>query len=174
MAASFEETGLKLLALVGGDLLRTAETSNPDGDEGLSYCFCGDLFARCLKQRWYQQMSEAGDHPAEHDERLACCRVCAGGRGRDGLAESAATCRASSPMRAGKVLISPGEETPVMQGGGVTSAVLSTSWATSSRAACACVAIMAWMFGGRRFVHKVWRKLEGTDGPASVRRWWRN
>jgi hypothetical protein len=85
------------------------------------------LFARSLKQRWYQQMSEAGDRPAERDEHLACCRVCAGERRRDGLTESVATCRASSSMREVKVLISPGEETPATQGGGVTSAILSTS-----------------------------------------------
>jgi hypothetical protein len=32
-----------LPAIVGCNLLGTAETSNPDGDEGLRDCFCGDL-----------------------------------------------------------------------------------------------------------------------------------
>jgi hypothetical protein len=50
MAARVLKRGLKLPALVGGDLLRTAETSNPDRDESLSYCFCGDLREReCLR-----------------------------------------------------------------------------------------------------------------------------
>ena len=45
-----EKRGLKLPALVGCDLLVTAETSNPDGDEGLRDCFGGDLREReCLR-----------------------------------------------------------------------------------------------------------------------------
>jgi len=39
-----------LPALIGCDLLGTAETSNPDGDEGLSNCFGGDVRQReCLR-----------------------------------------------------------------------------------------------------------------------------
>ena len=45
-----EKTGLELPAPVGCDLLGTAETSNPDGDEGFSDCFGGDVRQReCLK-----------------------------------------------------------------------------------------------------------------------------
>jgi len=117
---------------------------------------------------------QAGDFPAERDERLACHHVCDGERGREALAECAATCRASSSIPMVKALMSaPDEDTRATQGGGVTSAILSASWATSSKATCDCVAIRAWMFGGRRFVHKVRRKFDGTDGPASVRRWGR-
>jgi hypothetical protein len=88
-------------------------------------------------------MPGAGDHPAERDERLACHRVCDVEGGREGLEESAATCRASSLIRAVKILISTGEDTPVTQEGGVTFAILSASWATSTRVTCACVAIIA-------------------------------
>jgi hypothetical protein len=50
MVARFEKAGLKSPALVGCDLLGTAETSNPDGDKGLSNCLCGDLRDReCLR-----------------------------------------------------------------------------------------------------------------------------
>ena len=46
----WEKGGLKLPALVGCDLMGTAETSNPDGDEGLRDCFGGDLRERkCLR-----------------------------------------------------------------------------------------------------------------------------
>jgi len=89
-------------------------------------------------------MSEAGDRPAERDERLACCRVRDGERGRKAFAASAATCRVSSSMRAAKVQMSAlDDNTGATQGGGVTSAILSASWATSSRAACPCVPIIA-------------------------------
>jgi hypothetical protein len=56
-------------------------------------------------------MSGAGDRPAERGGRLACRRVCEGERGQDGLAESAATCRASSSIRAVKVSMSAPEVT---------------------------------------------------------------
>jgi len=49
------------------------------------------LFARLLKQRWYQQISAPGDRFIERDERLACRRVCDGERGREGLAECVVT-----------------------------------------------------------------------------------
>ena len=89
-------------------------------------------------------MSGAGDRPSERDGRLACRRVREGERAREGPAESAATCRASSSMRAVKVQISaPDDDTGATQGESVTSAILSASWATSSRATCTCVAIMA-------------------------------
>ena len=105
--------------------------------------------ARCislhaLKRRWYRQMSGTGDRPAERDGHLACRRVCEGERRREGLAVSAATCRASSSIRVIKVWISASDEaTRATQGGGVTSAILSASWATSSKTTCACVAMMA-------------------------------
>lgn len=54
-------------------------------------------------------------------------------------------------------MVSPGEDTLATKGGGVTSAILS---------ACKYLVIMAWMFDGRSFVHKVRRKSEGTDGPG--------
>jgi hypothetical protein len=39
-------------ALVGGDLLRTVETSNPRGDESLSDCFGGDMRQKeCLRPK---------------------------------------------------------------------------------------------------------------------------
>jgi hypothetical protein len=89
-------------------------------------------------------MPGAGDRAAERDGRLACCRVCDGKRGREWLAESAVTCRASSSIWSIKVLKSALDDaTRVTCGGGVTSAILSASWATSSNATCACVAIMA-------------------------------
>ena len=45
-----EKRDLKLPALVGCDLLGTAEKSNPDGDEDLRDCFGGDLREReCLR-----------------------------------------------------------------------------------------------------------------------------
>ena len=63
-----------------------------------------------------------GDQPTERDERLACRRVCDGERGREALAGSAATCRASSSMRTVKALMpTPDEKTRAR--GGVTSAV---------------------------------------------------
>jgi hypothetical protein len=64
------------------------------------------LFARSLKRRWYQQMSGAGDCPAERDERLACHRVCGGERGREALVESVATCQTSSSIWVLKLLMS--------------------------------------------------------------------
>ena len=89
-------------------------------------------------------MSGAGDRVAERDRRLACRRVCEGERGREGLAVSAATRRVSSSIRADKEWMSASDEaTRATQGGGLTSAILSASWATSSRATCACVAMMA-------------------------------
>ena len=89
-------------------------------------------------------MSEAVDRPAERDERLACGRVRDGERGREAFAASAATCRVSSSMRAVKVHMSAlDDDTGATQGDGVTSAILSASWATSSRAACPCVTVMA-------------------------------
>jgi len=46
---SLEKAGLKLPALVGCDLLRTAKMSNPDRDEGFSNCFGGGVRQReCL------------------------------------------------------------------------------------------------------------------------------
>jgi len=51
-------------------------------------------------------MSGAGDRAAERDGRLTCRRVCEGERGRKGLAVSAATCLASSSIRAVKVWMS--------------------------------------------------------------------
>ena len=58
--------------------------------------------------------------------------------------ESAATYRASLSIQVVQVLISsPNEDTRATQGGSVTSAILSASWATSSRGACAYVAIIA-------------------------------
>jgi len=89
-------------------------------------------------------MPGAGDRPAGRDERLACRRVCDGECGQEGLVETAATCRASSSIRAVKVqMSSPDEDTWATQGGGVTFAILSASWATSSKENCACVAILA-------------------------------
>jgi len=119
----------------------------------------------------YQQMSGAVDRPAEREERLQCRRVCDGECGREAFTESAATSRASSSIREVEVLMSsPDEVKRATQGEGMTVA----SWATSSRRTSTCVANSAWMFGGRRFVHKVRRKSDGTDGPATVRRWRRN
>ena len=89
-------------------------------------------------------MSGAGDCPSERDGRLACRRVREGECGREGLAESAATCQASLSMWAVKVQMSaPDDDTGATQGGGVTLAILSASFATLSRATCPCVAIMA-------------------------------
>jgi hypothetical protein len=83
------------------------------------------------------QISKAGDHPAERDERLACRRVCDGEQGPRGA-------RGSSSILAVKILISsPPEDTRATEGGGMTSATFSASWATLSRATCARVAIMA-------------------------------
>ena len=82
-----------------------------------------------LNQQWYLQISGFGDRPAGRDERLECRRVCDGESGREALAESAATCRASSSAR---VVKTPDEDTRATQGGGVTSAILSAIWATSS------------------------------------------
>jgi hypothetical protein len=62
-------------------------------------------------------MSGADDRPGDRNERLACRRLCDGERGREGLEETVATCRASSSIRAVKILISPGEDTPATQGG---------------------------------------------------------
>ena len=122
------------------------------------------LFARSSKRRWYQQKSGAADGPAEHDERLASCRVCDGERGQEGLAESAATYRGSSSILVVKVLISsPDEDTRATQVGGVTSAILSTRWATSSRGNL-CLRGNCGL--------NVWRrKSEGTDGPTNVGMW---
>ena len=88
-------------------------------------------------------MSGACDRPAERDGRLACCRVCEGGRGREWPAESAATCQASSSIRSVVLKSALDDATQVTHGGGMTSAILSASWATSSNATCAFVAIMA-------------------------------
>jgi hypothetical protein len=89
-------------------------------------------------------MPEAGDRPAERDERLACGRVCDGECGGETFVVSAATCRVSSSMRAVKVQMSAlDDDTGVTQGDGVTSAILSGGWVTSSKAACPCVTIMA-------------------------------
>ena len=41
------------------------------------------LSALSLKWQCYQQMSGAGDLPAEHEECLKCRRVCDGEQGRD-------------------------------------------------------------------------------------------
>jgi len=50
MVASVEREGIELPALVVCDLLGTAETSNPDGDEGFSHCFGVDVRRReCLR-----------------------------------------------------------------------------------------------------------------------------
>jgi hypothetical protein len=111
-------------------------------------------FACSLKRRWLQQMSGVGDRAAERDGCLAC--VCAGEYGREWLAESASTCRASSSIRSVKVPKSD-DAIRATHGGGVTSAVLSASWATVN-ATCDCVAIMASMLGGRRFFHRLRRK----------------
>jgi hypothetical protein len=46
-------TGLKLRALVSCDLMGTAEMSNPDGDEGFSYCFSGDVRGSASDQLVY-------------------------------------------------------------------------------------------------------------------------
>ena len=55
-----------------------------------------------------------------------------------------AICRASLSIRAVKVVMAASEETTrATHGVGVTSAVLSARWATSSKATCSCVAIMA-------------------------------
>ena len=132
------------------------------------------LFARSLKRRRYQQMAGAGDRPAGRGERLVCRRVCDGERGRQELVESAATCRATSSIWMDKVqMSSPDNDTRATQGG-VTSAIISARWATSFKETCACVAIMARIFGGGRFAHKVRRKSVGTDGPSKVRRCRRN
>ena len=81
---------------------------------------------------------------AEPDERFGCRRVCDGERGRGAPAESVATCLASSSIRLVKVLMStPDEDTRATQGGGVTSAILSASLTTPSKATFACVAIIA-------------------------------
>jgi len=89
-------------------------------------------------------MSETRERPAENDERLACGRVRDGERGRWAFAASAATCRVSSSMRAVKVQMSAlDDDTGATQGDGVTSAILSASWATWSRESCPCVTIMA-------------------------------
>ena len=77
-------------------------------------------------------MSGAGKCPAERKDRLEYRRVRNGERSREALAESAATCRASSSIRAVKLLVSSsGEGTRATQRGGVTSAILSAS--------CACL-----------------------------------
>jgi hypothetical protein len=89
-------------------------------------------------------MSEASDRPAECDERLACGCDRDGERGQEAFAASVATCRVSSSRRAVKVQMSAlDDDTVATQGDGVTSAILFASWATSSRAACPCVTIMA-------------------------------
>ena len=107
-------------------------------------------------------MSGAGDRAAEREGRLACC-VRESESGRKRLAESATTCRTSSSMRTVKILISVSDNaTRATHGGGVPSAILSASWATSSNVTCGCVGIMAWIWGGRRC---------GTDGPEKVQRW---
>jgi hypothetical protein len=50
IVASLQKTGLELPALIGCDLLETAETSNPGGDEGFSDCCGGDFRQReCLR-----------------------------------------------------------------------------------------------------------------------------
>jgi len=120
-------------------------------------------------------MSGAGDRPTGSDERLACRRVCDDERRREGIVASAANCRARSSIRAVKVQISSlDEDTWATVGGCVTSAILSASWATSPKETFACVAIIARIFGGRRFVNKIRKKSDGTDGPACVRRCRRN
>jgi hypothetical protein len=102
-------------------------------------------FLACsLNRRWYHQISEAGDRPGEHNERLACGRVRDGEREREVFAASTATCQVSSSMNAVKVQMSAlHDDTGATQADGVTSAILSASWTTSSRAACPCVTIMA-------------------------------
>ena len=78
---------------------------------GLPSGWFWSTFNRPLRVPLHQQLSGAGDRPAGRGERLAC-RVCDGERGREGLVESAATCRASSSIRAVKVPISsPDEDT---------------------------------------------------------------
>ena len=70
-------------------------------------------------------MSGDADPPAGRNERLACRRFCDGESGREGPVESAATCRASSSIRAFKVqMSSPDEDSRATQGRGVTSAIL--------------------------------------------------
>jgi hypothetical protein len=72
------------------------------------------------------------------------CRVCDSERGREGLVESAATCRASSSVGAVRILKStPDGDKGATQGGGVTSAILAVIWAISSGGTCACVVVMA-------------------------------
>jgi len=61
------------------------------------------LFALPLKRLWYQQMSGPDNVPQS-------CRVRDGGRGREGLMESAATCRASSSVWAVTILMSSPDE----------------------------------------------------------------
>jgi len=119
-------------------------------------------------------MSRVDDRPVGPDER-ACRRVCDGERGREAIAASAATCRANSSIRAVNVKMSSlDEDTRATQGGGMTSAISSPSWATSFKSTCAGLAIMDSIFGSRQFVHKMKRKSDGTDGPGRVQRWRRN
>jgi hypothetical protein len=63
--------GLELPALVGCDLLGTAETSNPDGNESFSDCLGGDvrgsasgqLLYLSMEVRQYTKPEETGSSP---------------------------------------------------------------------------------------------------------------
>jgi hypothetical protein len=98
-----------------------------------------------------------GDCPAERDERRACRRVCDVEYGSQALE------KVQLVKRSIKIL-SPVEDTPAKQGGGMTSPNLSASWVNHLGQLYLCVAIMDWIFGGRWFVHKLRRKFDGSDG----------
>jgi len=78
VARVLKKADFELPALVGCDLLGTAETSNPDGDEGFRDCFGGDVRRReCLRptgvliavrQNWKPE--ETGSGPS----RSTCTR----------------------------------------------------------------------------------------------------
>ena len=85
--------GLELPALFGCDLLWTAETSNPDGDEGFSDFFGGDVSLRptgvsveAVKQ--YRKPEETGSGPSRS---ICTCEKRADGRLK--LPRGAFTCR---------------------------------------------------------------------------------
>jgi hypothetical protein len=70
------------------------------------------------------------------------CRFWDDESGREGLVESVATCKATSSIwSVGILMSSPDDDKRATLGGGVTSAILSVSWATSSKGTCVCVAV---------------------------------
>jgi hypothetical protein len=116
-------------------------------------------------------MSRASDYPADRKGIRVRHRVRDGENKCGTFVEYAGTWQAITAVRAVRTLIwSLDENTQATERGGVTSEVLSASWATSLIWSYACVAIVVLVYCGRRLFYLVQPKSTDTVGP-SIPKW---